>query len=94
MDDSTHTAVAWTVIATNSVTIDLTAHAQGPNPEVRLGQVCRTIIVTKAGTGTIVLKKKNNATETLTGIISGQELPGQAKKILPASAFSEIVVYW
>lgn len=93
-EDSTHTAVAWTVIATNSVTIDLTTHAQGVSPDIRMGQLCRSIVVTKAGTGTLVLKKKNGTSETLTGVISGQELPGQVKKILPASAFSELVVYW
>jgi hypothetical protein len=89
--DSLHTAIAYTVIATNSVTINLMTHAESPPGNETL---CRSIIIHKAGTGTLALTKKNDKHETLTGLISGQELPVQAKKILPASAFSEILILW
>lgn len=94
--NKTNTAAYWTVIATNSVTVDLLNHAQSPrNAWGEAKQVpARTIVVHKAGTGTIAFTKMNGTQVTLTSVVSGQELPGQVKKILPASAFSEIAVYW
>lgn len=94
--NKTNTAAYWTVIATNSVTIDLLNHAQSPrDAHGNAKQVpCRTIVVHKAGTGTLAVTKMNGTQVTLTAVVSGQELPGQVKKILPASAYSEIAVYW
>ena len=94
--NKTNTAAYWTVIATNSVTVDLTTHAQSPrNAHGNAKKVpARTIVVSKAGTGTLAITKMNGTQVTYTGIVSGQELPGQVKKILPASAYSEIAVFW
>ena len=93
---SERTASFWTLIATNSVTINLTTHAQSPRDGVgnAAGHMCRAIIITKPGTGTLKVVKGNSASETFTTLQALQELPIQCRAILPASAFSEILVLW
>ena len=91
------TSSYWHIWNTNSITINLTTHTEGPRDGVGnpAGEPCRSIVVTKAGVGTLVLKKLNGTVEKFTSLVSGQEIPVQAAKIRGvSSSFSEILVLW
>lgn len=94
-----YTARWFACIITHSVTIDLTSHADSPadgygTATTKEGRCCRAIHVLTAGTGTVALTQLDGTQETITSITDNTLLAVQAKKILPASNFTSILVLW
>lgn len=100
-DTRQHSATFFAYISTSSVTIDLTTHASGPvmatgAADKVLGRPCRAVIPHGAagGTCTLAVSRCDGDDITISSCAYGVELPIIARKILPASDYTGLLVLW
>lgn len=100
--DSVENSTYFTCItnsASTSATVDLSTHTHSPGVNVggtirKTGALSRAIYVVDAGLGKLALQRFDGTTVTITNLSDGQLLNVRAKKIMPTSRYSAIVVYW
>jgi len=96
----TYSSNYYALIATNSVTIDLTTHTSGPtnigSSTTVLGHPCRAIVPQGAagGTCTLAVTRMDGNQVSITYCAYGVELPIHAKKILPGSNYTAALILW
>lgn len=100
-DSRQHSASFFAYISTNSVTIDLTLHASGPDSDTGaaskvLGRPCRAVIPQGAagGTCTLAVSRCDGDNISISNCGYGTELPIMFRKILPSSDFTGLLVLW
>jgi hypothetical protein len=95
-----YSAAYYAFKSTNSVTINLSTLTTGPvnvgSSTVVLGHPCRALIPQGAagGTCTLAVTRADGTQVTISNCAYGVELPIQAKKILPASDYTGVLILW
>jgi hypothetical protein len=100
--DSVENSTYFTCItnsASTSATVDLSTHAHSPGVNNgsairKTGALTRAIYIVDAGLGKLAVQRFDGTTVTITNLSDGQLLNIRAKKIMPTSRYSAIVVYW
>lgn len=100
-DTRSHSAIYFAFLTTNSVTIDITAHASGPVEDTGAAErvikaMPRAVIPHGAagGTCTLTVSRSDGDNITISNCAYGVELPIMFKKILPASDYTGLLVLW